>query len=177
MDCSPPGSSVHGILQARILECVAISFSNLWDLETKGLPGLTSESQGLGPGHLNCEPQKALLSQKLFWGPWLASRPLSPAIWSHELDLSVACILNSLSHCWLCELSVVLMSWDCPQHDHQWGSLVAGLLTGRSSVPLGSQTSLDHGYKTGLFCLKPVCTLWGKWEHRLCQGYNHLDSI
>ena len=27
MDCSPPGSSVHGILQARILECVAIPFS------------------------------------------------------------------------------------------------------------------------------------------------------
>ena len=27
MDCSPPGSSVHGILQARILEGVAISFS------------------------------------------------------------------------------------------------------------------------------------------------------
>ena len=27
MDCSPPGSSVHGISQARILECVAISFS------------------------------------------------------------------------------------------------------------------------------------------------------
>ena len=27
MDCSPPGSFVHGILQARILEWVAISFS------------------------------------------------------------------------------------------------------------------------------------------------------
>ena len=27
MDCSPPGSSVHGILQARILECVVIPFS------------------------------------------------------------------------------------------------------------------------------------------------------
>ena len=26
-DCSPPGSSVHGILQARILERVAIPFS------------------------------------------------------------------------------------------------------------------------------------------------------
>ena len=26
MDCSPPGSSVNGILQARILEWVAISF-------------------------------------------------------------------------------------------------------------------------------------------------------
>ena len=27
MDCSPPSSSVHGILQARILEWVALSFS------------------------------------------------------------------------------------------------------------------------------------------------------
>ena len=27
MDCSPPGSSVHGIFQARILEWVAISYS------------------------------------------------------------------------------------------------------------------------------------------------------
>ena len=27
MDCSPPGSSVHGILQTRILEWVAIPFS------------------------------------------------------------------------------------------------------------------------------------------------------
>ena len=26
MNCSPPGSSVHGILQARTLESVAISF-------------------------------------------------------------------------------------------------------------------------------------------------------
>ena len=28
-DCSPPGSSVHGISQARILEWVAISFSSI----------------------------------------------------------------------------------------------------------------------------------------------------
>ena len=28
MDCSPPGSSVRGTLQARILEWAAISFSN-----------------------------------------------------------------------------------------------------------------------------------------------------
>ena len=27
MDCGPPGSSVHGVLQARILEWVALSFS------------------------------------------------------------------------------------------------------------------------------------------------------
>ena len=29
MDHSPPGSSIHGILQARVLEWVAIAFSDL----------------------------------------------------------------------------------------------------------------------------------------------------
>ena len=29
MDCSPPDSSVHGIFQARILECAVISFSRV----------------------------------------------------------------------------------------------------------------------------------------------------
>ena len=28
MDCSPPGSSIPGIFQARVLEWVAIAFSN-----------------------------------------------------------------------------------------------------------------------------------------------------
>ena len=28
MDCSPPGSSIHGIFQARVLERGAIAFSN-----------------------------------------------------------------------------------------------------------------------------------------------------
>ena len=43
MDCSPPGSSVHGISQARVLEWGAIAFSelinNLYELfpcKTKG---------------------------------------------------------------------------------------------------------------------------------------------
>ena len=34
-DYSPPGSSTHGILQARILEWVAISFSNAWKWKVK----------------------------------------------------------------------------------------------------------------------------------------------
>ena len=29
MDCSPPGSSIHGIFQARVLEWVAIAFCDL----------------------------------------------------------------------------------------------------------------------------------------------------
>ena len=43
MDCSPPGSSIHGILQARVLEWVASAFS-------AGRPGVLQfmGSQGLG---------------------------------------------------------------------------------------------------------------------------------
>ena len=42
VDCSLPGSSVHGILQARILEWVAISFSR--DLPN---PGIEAKSPAL----------------------------------------------------------------------------------------------------------------------------------
>jgi len=35
MDCSLPGSSIHGIFQARVLEWVAISFSNAWKWKVK----------------------------------------------------------------------------------------------------------------------------------------------
>ena len=35
MDCSPPGSSVHGVFLARIFEWVAISFSSAWKWKEK----------------------------------------------------------------------------------------------------------------------------------------------
>ena len=35
LDCSLPGSSVHGVFQARVLEWVAISFSNAWKWKVK----------------------------------------------------------------------------------------------------------------------------------------------
>ena len=43
MDCSPPGSSVHGIFQAKVLEWGAISFSNLQhsDLHSKQINMVT----------------------------------------------------------------------------------------------------------------------------------------
>ena len=45
MDCSPPGSYVHGILQARILERVAISFSR--DLPDPGIEFMSLVSLAL----------------------------------------------------------------------------------------------------------------------------------
>ena len=37
MDCSPPGSSVHGIFQARVLEWGASAFSKMPPLESLNL--------------------------------------------------------------------------------------------------------------------------------------------
>ena len=52
MDCSPPGSCVHGILQARILEWLAILFSG--DLHDPGIepgsPALQTDSLPFEPG-------------------------------------------------------------------------------------------------------------------------------
>ena len=47
MDCSPPGSSVHGIPQARVLECGAIAFSD------KGGVICISEVIDISPGNLD----------------------------------------------------------------------------------------------------------------------------
>ena len=42
MDCSPPGSFIHGIFQARILECVSISYSGY--LPNSGIEQASSAS-------------------------------------------------------------------------------------------------------------------------------------
>ena len=57
MDSSPPGSSVHGILQARILEWVSISFSR--DLPDPGIESgsLALQAESL-PNKLQGKPNK-----------------------------------------------------------------------------------------------------------------------
>ena len=52
MDCSPPGSSVHEILQARILEWVALPFSR--DLSN---PEIKPRSPALQVDSFPAEPQ------------------------------------------------------------------------------------------------------------------------
>ena len=46
MDCGPPGSSVRGLLQARMLEWVAISFSrgSPWPRDWTGSPALQADA-------------------------------------------------------------------------------------------------------------------------------------
>ena len=54
MDCSSPGSSVHGILQARILEWVSISPSG--DFLDPGIEPTSPASPALAGGFLTTEP-------------------------------------------------------------------------------------------------------------------------
>ena len=50
MDCSPPGSSVHEIFQARILEWVTISFSrgSSQPRDQTWVSGIASSADGVG---------------------------------------------------------------------------------------------------------------------------------
>ena len=59
IDGSPPGSPVPGILQARTLEWVAISFSNAWKWKVKG---------------------KSLSRVRLFAAPWTAAYQAPPSM-------------------------------------------------------------------------------------------------
>ena len=54
MDCSPPGSSVYGILQARILEWVTISFSRI--RPHPGMEPVSLESPALASGFFTTVP-------------------------------------------------------------------------------------------------------------------------
>ena len=65
MDCSPPGSSVHGILQARVLEWVATPISHQEIFPT----------QGSNPGLLHCK-----------WILYHLSHQGSPFLWKSSSD-------------------------------------------------------------------------------------------
>ena len=68
MDCSLPGSSIHGIFQARVLEWVAISFSR--DLPD---PGIKPGPPALQADALPSEPPgKPYVSLILFIKNWVA---------------------------------------------------------------------------------------------------------
>ena len=67
MDCSPPGSSVHGIFQARLLELVAIFFS-----------GGTFLTQGSNSGCPHCKQIPHCQSHQRPWGKWAMKWGLAP---------------------------------------------------------------------------------------------------
>ena len=92
IDCSPPGSAIPGMLQARTLEWVAIFFSNAWKWKVK---------------------LKSFSRVRLFTTPWTAAYQAPPSMgfskqeyWSGVPLPSPVCML-SLQLCpTLCDLMV-----------------------------------------------------------------------
>ena len=76
MDCSPPGSSVHGIRQARILEWVDISFSrgSSQPMDFPN-PGIEPRSPVLEADALTSEPPTAHFLV-FWWWLWTILEPL-----------------------------------------------------------------------------------------------------
>ena len=78
MDGSPPGSAFPGILQARTLEWVAISFSNAWKWKVK---------------------VKSLSPVGLFATPWTAAHQASPSMGFTRQECWSGVPLRLHTHC------------------------------------------------------------------------------
>ena len=96
MHCSPPGSSVYGILQTRILEWVAISLSNVYfsssSLVAKSCPTLAT------PQTVACQaPRSMEFSRQEYWSglPFPSPRDLpDPGIEPRSPALQVDSLLS-----------------------------------------------------------------------------------
>ena len=83
IDGSPPGSPVPGILQARALEWVAISFSNIWKWKVK---------------------VKSLNRVRLLATPWTAAHQASPSMGFSRQEYYITLKNHILQHCHPTEL-------------------------------------------------------------------------
>ena len=112
VDCSTPGSSVHGILQARILECIAISFSR-----GSSQPRYRTRVSYIEGRFFTAEPPEKppqsvqLLSRvQLFVTPWAAACQASLSItnsWSLLTLMSMESVMPS-NHLILCHPLLLL---------------------------------------------------------------------
>ena len=100
MDGSPPGSPVSGILQARTLEWVAISFSNSWEwkVKVKSLSHVQFFTTSWTAAHQ--APPSMGFSRQEYWSgvplplPWGGHLPLA------SLKNAFVVAVPSLSHVW-----------------------------------------------------------------------------
>ena len=124
MDCNLPGSSVHGIFQAKIPEWVAISYS----LGPSGPRGRARVCWVFCSGRwMRCRCSPVLLVQSLIHGrpfatPWPAARqaPLSFTVSKSLLKLMSVESVMPCSYLILCRPLLLLPSFPASGNEFQW---------------------------------------------------------
>ena len=115
MECSPPGSSVHGILQTRILEWVSISFSN-----NAGNPG-SIPGLGRSPGEWIGYPlqyswaslvAKMIQNPPAMWETWVPSLG-----WEDPLEKGKERLPTPGHPFWPREIHGLYSLWGCKELD------------------------------------------------------------
>ena len=115
IDGSPPGSPVPGILQARTLEWVSISFSNAWKWKVKSCPTLSNPMDCSPPGSsVHGILQASILEWVTMPFSWESSRPRDQT-WVSCIAGRFFTICTTREAPWLvhgkCYLSVLVFSW------------------------------------------------------------------
>ena len=95
MDCDPPGSSVHGLLQARILEWVAIPFSRGISLTQGSKLHLLRYRQILYCLSHQGSPQGIAQVSRILETVWSVTQILSNTMLSPLSPLPIRCELSS----------------------------------------------------------------------------------
>ena len=164
MDCSPPGSPVPGILQARTLEWVAISFSNAWKWKVK--VKLLSRVRLLGtPWTAACQaPPSMGFSRQEYWSGVPLPSPMS--ILAHCLLIAVQSYASWKQR----PLKVkVLVAQSCPalcnpMHCSPPGSSVHGTLLARMlewvAMPFSRGSFQPRNWTQVFFIAGRFFTVW-----------------
>ena len=114
MDCSPRGSSTHGIFQARILEWVAIPFSrgSSWPRDRTQFSHIAGRLFTIWATTRTFSSVQSLIHVQLFVTPWTTARQASLSItnsWSLLKLMSIESVIPS-NHLILCHPLLLLAS-------------------------------------------------------------------
>ena len=143
MDCSPPGSSVHGILQARMLEWIAMPSSRgshrpgHWT-QLSHIEGefftiwATREAH-----HSPYPPESQCTKNQNSVFPYLLAASANPQRWSEHASFPPR-ILPHLQFCQLLPLYLPLPNWfDCPYWPIVVLSYAFGTISPDQEIPMG----------------------------------------
>jgi len=157
MDSSPPGSSVHWILQARILEWVAIPFSRRSFLPQRLNPGLLYYRQILLPTEPPGKPLALLGKGQFPFDAWVSTEELLGSLF--------ACFGGAV---FTFEACLFLPSTLCSTLF--W---LSSSVNWKSKLPFKREKRFHNG-KPRLWQIKTRCSVGSKWKY--LPKLKHLEG-